>query len=264
MIAEKHINEWAEFMPWKSKELIEQDLLICRVLCELYNDEFIAEHLAFRGGTMLNKIYLSPQPRYSEDIDLVQINAEPIKDTIERVRKVLTFLGKPVIKQKAHNNTLVFRLNSETPPIVPMHLKIEINTREHFNVLGLIQKEFQVENSWFSGNCKLTTYKLEELLGTKVRALYQRRKGRDLFDLWKSLSTQTLDIDKIIQSYHKYMQFVVDTPPTQKQYLQNMELKLQDSEFIGDTAMLLRPDAEYNPQEAWEFIWTELIEKVWK
>jgi len=92
--------------------------------------------------------------------------------------------------------------------------------------------------------------------------LYQRRKGRDLFDLWKSLSTQTLDTDKIIQSYHKYMQFVVDTPPTLKQYLQNMELKLQDSEFLGDTAMLLRPDTEYNPQKAWELVKTTLIEKL--
>ena len=39
-----------------------------------------------------------------------------------------------------------------------------------------------MENSWFSGRCELTTYALEELLGTKLRALYQRAKGRDLFD----------------------------------------------------------------------------------
>ena len=65
-----------------------------------------------------------------------------------------------------------------------MRLKIEINTREHFTVLGLKEIPYKVENGWFSGECSLTGYELEELLGTKMRALYQRRKGRDLFDLY--------------------------------------------------------------------------------
>jgi hypothetical protein len=164
MIPEKYIKEWSEFLPWKSKEYIEQDLIICRALCLLFNDEYLAEHLAFRGGTTLNKLYLRPQPRYSEDIDLVQIQAEPIKETMERIRKALAFLGKPVIKQKIHNNTLIFRFNSEIPPIVPLRLKVEISTREHFNVLGLTQHDFSVNTQWFSGSCKVTTYYLEVLL----------------------------------------------------------------------------------------------------
>ena len=36
---------------------------------------------------------------------------------------------------------------------------------------------------WFTGAAKVLTYDLDELLGTKLRALYQRKKGRDLFDL---------------------------------------------------------------------------------
>ena len=262
MIPERYIKEWSEFLPWKSKEYIEQDLIICRALCALYNDEYLAQHLAFRGGTALNKIYLNPQPRYSEDIDLVQINAEPIKNTIDRIRKVLSFLGKPTVKQKIHNNTLIFRFNSETPPIIPIRLKVEINTREHFNVLGLTQHNFEVDNQWFSGSCKVTTYHLEELLGTKLRALYQRRKGRDLFDLWKAISTQKVDTEKVIRCYREYIGFSVDNPPTQKEYLQNMELKLQDDEFLGDIEMLLRPKENYNPQEAWKLVKKELIEKL--
>lgn len=262
MIPEKYIQEWAEFIPWKSKEHIEQDLIICRSLCELYKDEYLAEHLAFRGGTTLNKLYLDPQPRYSEDIDLVQIKTEPIKKTIARIQKALNFLGQPVVKQKIHNNTLTFRFNSEIPPTKPLRLKVEINTREHFNVLGLIQQDFSVNSSWYSGTCKITTYQLEELLGTKVRALYQRRKGRDLFDLWKALSTYTPDIDKIIRCYREYIGFAVANPPTRKEYLLNMEKKLQDEEFLGDTEMLLRPNENYNPQEAWELVKKELIEKL--
>ena len=256
------ILDWEREYPWKQKSQVEQDLIICRAICALYNDEYLSVHLAFRGGTTLNKIYLHPQPRYSEDIDLVQINAEPISETINRIRNVLSFLGKPVVKQKAHNNTLIFRFESEIPPVIPIRLKVEINTREHFNVLGLTKHDFKVQNQWFSGDCKITTYYLEELLGTKLRALYQRRKGRDLFDLHRALSTQNLDMDKIIRCYREYIGFVVVQPPTQKEYLLNMEQKIEDDEFLGDISMILRPDEKYNPQEAWELVKRELIEKL--
>ncbi|MDR2948738.1 MAG: nucleotidyl transferase AbiEii/AbiGii toxin family protein [Prevotella sp.] len=263
MVIESAIREWSKSYSWQTNEMVEQDLIICRALVALFNDEYLASHLAFRGGTTLHKLYIQPQIRYSEDIDLVQIHAEPIKETIERVRKVLSFLGKPVIKQKAHNNTLVFRFQSEIPPIMPIRLKIEINCREHFNVMGLTQHNFNVDNQWFSGNCQITTYHLDELLGTKIRALYQRRKGRDLFDLYKALlSTQTVNVENIINCYRAYIGFVVDNPPTQKEYLQNMELKIQDEEFLGDTHLLLRQNDKYNPVEAWDLVRSLLIEKL--
>ena len=271
MVTKEAIIEWKDFFPWRKDEMVEQDLIICRALVALYNDEYLASHLAFRGGTTLHKLYIQPQQRYSEDtayfvhstsIDLVQINAGPIRETIERIRQQLSFLGKPVIKQKAHNNTLIFRFESEIPPVIPIRLKVEINTREHFNVLGLTQHDFSVKNQWFSGTCKVTTYYLEELLGTKLRALYQRRKGRDLFDLYKAITTQTLNIENIILCYHKYIAFVTENPPTQKEYLQNMELKILNEEFLGDTHLLLRPDERYHPDEAWELVKNQIIMKL--
>ncbi|MDR0332391.1 MAG: nucleotidyl transferase AbiEii/AbiGii toxin family protein [Dysgonamonadaceae bacterium] len=262
MIPQSAIRKWQESFSWRQDYQIEQDLIICRALVALFSDEYLASHLAFRGGTALHKLYLQPQPRYSEDIDLVQINAEPIKETIDRIRTALSFLGEPKVKQKAHNNTLIFRFDSEIPPIIPIRLKVEINTREHFSVLGLSQYDFSVDNQWFSGNCKITTYRLEELLGTKLRALYQRRKGRDLFDLWKALSMQNVNTEDIIRCYREYMVFSVDNPPTQKEYLLNMEQKIEDDEFLGDMEMLLRPDEKYNAAEAWEFVRSRLIEKL--
>ncbi|MDR2383968.1 MAG: nucleotidyl transferase AbiEii/AbiGii toxin family protein [Prevotellaceae bacterium] len=262
MIPEYAIKEWNQNIIWRQIEYVEQDLIICRALCDLFNNEYLASHLAFRGGTTLYKLYLNSQARYSEDIDLVQITAEPIKETIDTIRDVLAFLGKPVIKQKIHNNTIIFRFDSEIPPVIPMRLKVEINTREHFNVLGLIQHDFSVKNQWFSGDCKITTYYLEELLGTKLRALYQRRKGRDLYDLYKALSTQNVNVNNIMQCYRKYIGFVVDNPPSRKEYLQNMELKMFDNEFLNDTQTLLQPDETYNPYKAWELIKNKLIEHL--
>ena len=82
------------------------------------------------------------------------------------------------------------------------------------------------------------TYAFEELLGTKLRALYQRKKGRDLFDLQVALDKGVVDVEKVMDCYNRYMDFSVEKPPSYKQFMQNMELKMQDSEFLGDTELL--------------------------
>jgi len=263
MIPRAHIIEWQKNAPWKTNAQIEQDLVIARALIELFSDEFLIKNLAFRGGTALHKLYLHPQPRFSEDIDLVQITAVPFGPIIDKIRERLKFLGKPKLKQKENNNTLVYQFESEFPPVQVLKLKVETNCREHFSVLDYQRFPFEVKSSWFTGSCNITTYRLEELLGTKFRALYQRKKGRDLYDIYKAL-TQVPGLDKqaILQCYHKYMKFVVDQPPTLKLYLQNMEEKMKDAEFLGDTAGLIRLDEEYNQEEAYELVRTELIEKI--
>lgn len=262
MIPEFAIREWNEQVPWTESEQVEQDLLICRALTEIYKDEYLASHLAFRGGTALHKLFLAPQPRYSEDIDLVQVNAEPIKETYDRIRDALAFLGEPKVKQKKHNNTLIFRVESEIPPVVPIHLKVEINCKEHFHVLPMQEIPFSVSNKWYNGECKVLTYQLDELAGTKLRALYQRRKGRDLYDLYKVLATTDVNTDNVLTCYQKYMDFVVDHIPTYKEFILNMENKMLDDEFLGDTRQLLRPDEDFDPQQGYELVRSMLIDRL--
>lgn len=261
MIPELAITQWRSVAPWSDVEQVEQDLIICRALVAIFSDVFLAERLAFRGGTALHKLYLSPQPRYSEDIDLVQINSEPIKPTIDRLREVLSFLGEPKVKQKRNNNTLIYRLESSVPPVLPIKLKVEINCREHFNILGLEEVDFNMQNLWFSGNCKIKTYKLDELIGTKVRALYERRKGRDLYDLYKALQNPGLNPDNVIFCFKEYMKWE-DKNPTYKLYVSNMEDKLNNAEFLGDTKTLLRPDEIYDAQEAYKIVKEIIIDKL--
>ena len=84
MIPQYSIQEWHEQVPWITDAMVEQDLIICRALISIFSDDFLASQLAFRGGTALHKLYLQPQPRYSEDIDLVQITPGPIKPIMFR------------------------------------------------------------------------------------------------------------------------------------------------------------------------------------
>lgn len=250
-------------MPWQTNEQVEQDLVISRTLIEIFSDEWLAGSLAFRGGTALHKLYLQPQPRYSEDIDLVQVRAEPIKETVQRLQAALGFLGEPSVKPRRDGTQIIYRFDSEIPPSIRLRWKVEVNTREHFTVHGLQQFLFEVKSSWFEGSCPLTTYCLEELLGTKLRALYQRRKGRDLYDIFIALTQkQDLDIGALLYSYREYMNFSVEKPPTQREYILNMEAKIKDTEFLGDTTALLRPDVPYDPKPAYEFIKTTLIERI--
>lgn len=262
MIPVSEIKAWSNVAPWITDEQIEQDLVICRSLIEIFSNEFLSNNLVFRGGTALHKLYLQPQPRYSEDIDLVQKNAGPIKDIIMHLQKSMSFLGQPNVKQKVNNNSVVYRFNSENVTPVSLRIKIEINCREHFSVLGYTSKEFNVVTGWFKGKCNIQTYQLEEMIGTKIRALYQRKKGRDLYDLYKALTLSNLNIEQVITCYKEYINFVVDNPPTRKQFLQNMELKMKDKEFLNDTIALHRVDEKYDCNEAYELIKTILLEKI--
>lgn len=263
MIDRSAIMAWSTVVPWHDSKMVEQDLIISRALVDIFSDDFLREQLAFRGGTALHKLYLTPQVRYSEDIDLVQINPGPIKSILSRLSEVLSWMPDKVVKTKKHNNTMLFRMKSEIPPVEAIRLKVEINCKEHFNVMGLRELPFEVENSWFSGKCEITTYAFEELIGTKLRALYQRKKGRDLFDLQVAFDYGKFDVEQALECYTRYMNFVVDKAPTYKQFVQNMELKLQDDDFLDDTDILLRKDADrFDPVRAYSMVKSAFIDKL--
>ena len=204
MIPELYINEWHEVVPWSNPLMVEQDLIICRALVSIFSDDFLRENLAFRGGTALHKLFLQPQPRYSEDIDLVQIKPGPIKPIMFRIGEVLEWLPNRSTQQKRHSNKLLFRVDSEIPPIHQIRLKVEINCFEHFNVLGLQEVPFR----------------------------------------------------------EKYIEFVTDRAPSYKEFVQNMELKMQDEEFLNDVIPLLRSEIDFDPHKAYALVYEKLIDRM--
>ncbi len=262
MIPRPYIAQWKFTAPWKEFSQVEQDLVISRTMIELFSDTFLKEHLAFRGGTALHKLYLHPAPRYSEDIDLVQIKAGPIKPILERINEIITFFEeKRNTDIRVHSTRANYRFTSEYENI-RLRLKLEINTTEHFHVLPWVSFPFEITNDWYSGKAEITTYSINELLGTKLRALYQRTKGRDLFDLYYAHQHTKLDHREIIQCFNAYMEFVVDKSPTKKQFLINLEEKENDPNFIGDMEGLVRDGIDYKHADAFEWIRNELIEKL--
>lgn len=262
MIPKPYIAKWKDHAPWNTFGQIEQDLIISRALVEIFSDDFLKENLAFRGGTALHKLYLDPAPRYSEDIDLVQIKPGPINPIMKRLNEVITFFEEDrQTKVKGHGAKAMHRFTSEYEQ-VRLRLKLEINCKEHFNVEEWTAFPFEVDSEWFSGKADITTYSINELLGTKLRALYQRKKGRDLFDLDYARLNMRVNLDQIIESFNKYMDFSVGNVPTQKQFLLNLEEKEQDLDFLNDMDGLIRPEVIYNQAAAFDWLKNDVLTKL--
>jgi predicted nucleotidyltransferase component of viral defense system len=261
MIPRAIITDWRREAPWESDLQVEQDLIISRAVVEIFSDDYLREDLAFRGGTAIHKLFLSSQARYSEDIDLVRRRTGPIKETIGRLQEQLKFLGKSRVRQKAMNTVITYQFESEIPPVVILRLKIEINCREHQSKFGHISKDYSLVSEWFSGKSSIVTYSLEELLGTKLRALYQRKKGRDLFDIWYLIQNTEINNQEILDSFYHYTG-LSGAKITRKQYIINVESKLHDPEFQKDISGLLRPGINIDFNEAWEFIRIKLVENM--
>lgn len=263
MIPTSYLQEWSTQAPWPDLQQVEQDLIICRALCDLFNAPALAGKITFRGGTAINKLLFKQPLRYSEDIDLVQTKAEPIGATVDAVREALSWLGKCSREQAGHSTHLVFKFTPESVTDATLKLKVEINTREHGSLLGIRQYPFAVDSSWYTGKTNIASFEPEELFGTKLRALLQRRKNRDLFDLNEGLKQLAMDPDKLIVCFDHYLK-LEGKPITRAAAEQRMLEKLTRS-LTEDIGPLLSAGVRFNDDDAiaaFEKVWAELIVKI--
>lgn len=262
MIPQAMITEWREHAPWVEDNQVEQDLVLCRVLVQLFSNSQFREKIAFRGGTSLFKLFILPPARYSEDLDFVQIKSEPIGEIVNIIREIVDpLLGQPKRNFKEGRVTLIYTFASESVPPISLRLKVEINTREHFTVFGFEEKQLSVQSRWFNGNAQIKTYTLNELMGTKLRALYQRKKGRDLFDLWIANQTGTLEADKVIKSFMKYMEHG-NHGISRALFEQNMHEKFKSTRFLEDIKPLLAPTIDWDLKRAVNMINSQYISRL--
>jgi len=262
VIPRDFVTEWRREAPWVQDAHVEQDLVISRAIVEIFGDETLGRSLSFRGGTALHKLFLLPPVRFSEDIDLVQTEAGRGVPLFDRLRAQLDpWLGKPTRKVKEGRVNLVYRFGSEDRPPVPLRLKIEINSAERFTELGYRRVPCAVRSRWFDGAVEVNTFALDELLGTKMRALYQRSKGRDLFDLWYALSRGGVNPDAVVACFGRYMReggLIV----SRAQFEGNLAAKREDREFRADMGPLLRPGTEWASEAAFDLVASTLVSRL--
>ncbi len=263
LIPTAHIQAWSAKAPWPDSRQVEQDLIICRALCDLFNSAALKGKIAFRGGTAINKLLFKQPLRYSEDIDLVQTKAEPLGATVDAIREALSWLGKCSREQAGHSMRMVFRFVPEAETQTTLKLKVEINTREHAPVFGIKSYAFALDSDWHRDRAEIASFEPEELFGTKLRALLQRRKNRDLFDLHHGLDQLALDPDKLIACFERYL--ALEGKPITRAVAEQRMLEKLTRSLTEDIAPLLPAGVRYDDSDAikaFERVWRQLIVRI--
>lgn len=76
-------------------------------------------------------------------------------------------------------------------------------------------------------------------MATKLRALYQRRKGRDLFDvLWYVVERKLINLDKVFDIFFEYNAYN-NVKISCEDFIKNIKLKKNHRDFNMDTRVLL-------------------------
>jgi len=261
-------------VPWPSQIQVEQDLLLCRAMVALFDDSFLQSQIAMRGGTLLHKVHLAPPSRYSEDIDLVAVGERPeghIRKALNRVLKGV--LGSP--KQSvwedlklAIRNTVkpsrVLRMTYAIPSLMEpgksLEVVVEANVTERTPYRPVVKIPFEFPFRDSVVRTQVNGYDIHEMLGTKLRALFQRRRGRDLFDLYWALTLAKPPVvpAKIIESFQHYLK-LEGSVAGRAEFVALLDAHLADRGFCSDMNPLLRVGITYDPQQAGKYVKTNLL-----
>lgn len=252
-------------VPWPSHLQVEQDLLLCRSMAALFNDSFLRGQIAMRGGTLLHKVHLAPPCRYSEDIDLVVIGDRPEDHIRKALRRVLAdVMGRPKVSawetvrlavRNAVRPSRVLRMTYAVPSVSQpgsvLTILIEANVTERKPHRPITELPFEFPFRESTSATMIKGYHVHEMLGTKLRALFQRRRGRDLFDLYWALTASNPAVEPaaVIESFLHYLRRE-RTAAARTEFEQILESHLADRGFCSDMDHLLRVGIEYDPHKA--------------
>lgn len=252
MIPTAYITRWSAVAPWPTELQIEQDLVLSRLIVEIANSPELGPELALRGGTCLHKLHLPTALRYSEDLDYVRRTTTPGGAIVDALRDLTARVGLTENRRVFKRDMITFVCGAPGESSGMIRIKIETNIAETDCYLPRTTVPYAVKNPWFSGEAEVSNFELDELMSTKFRALYQRTKGRDLFDLWHTLETCEIDDVRIVAGLYHYMKDAAFTYP---QLAQNLRAKLADPEFAADLeSLVVSMPSGYSPQTAADLV----------
>jgi predicted nucleotidyltransferase component of viral defense system len=254
VISNDAIIEWQSTVGFASSQHAEQDLVLSRLIIEIANNPMLGEELVFRGGTCLHKLHLAKPLRYSEDLDYVRSTNTPIGPFIDQLRGLGEMLGMKVNTEISRHPKVYLRSDFEDGG-GRMRIKIEMNTFETSRAFDPIRVPFRVDSRWWVGTADVKTFRVEELVATKLRALYQRRKGRDLFDLWLALTELKVPPEAILAGFAPYR----PDGYTKERAIAGLTAHLAHPSFRADAELMAVASPNYDLDQACDLIRTALL-----
>lgn len=194
MIRKEELMEIAKFkgLPPKLAELdYLQDVALFNLSREFGNT------LVFKGGTCLYKAF--QLNRFSEDLDFSATDKFSEKNFFKRLPYFFNLLNmNATVKTETFENTINILLAINGPLYngskdSQSRLLLNISSRER--VLCQVQRLSYKPLYWDLRTFDLYVMDPREILAEKIRAIYQRRKARDVFDLWYLLKIKKTPIE---------------------------------------------------------------------
>ncbi|MBW7891141.1 MAG: nucleotidyl transferase AbiEii/AbiGii toxin family protein [Chitinophagaceae bacterium] len=208
MIHAKEINAVAAKNKLKDTQ-IEKDYILSWILFGIAGNELLSKQLAFKGGTVLKKIYF-PDYRFSEDLDFTLLDEKITnEELLHEFEKVYAFVKEEAnitlqldVANTHISGSLAFYINYIGPLLGNLNnrnAKIDITRSEKLEYPVEQRSVFILYSDLPEQSFQLQCYSLSEVLVEKMTALMGRTEPRDLFDFWYLTEYEGMDT-----RYHKY------------------------------------------------------------
>lgn len=240
------VKVWADEQSLPDLLFAELDYRLVKTLQALYSDDFLSERLCMKGGTAINKLYLGETSRLSVDLDFNHLGSkEEVLKEKRAVRELIMELLKKqdncydVHYERPYGLTRI-KARYKTVGGPDQNFKIEISHVERFPIISPVKKKIMTPD----GLADIVTYTLEELTATKLRALLERFKGRDIYDLF--FISRLKPDSKIIRKmflYYFYRSRKVFNP---KVHYENIIKRYESGNYIDDVTAFIKPTVTFD------------------
>lgn len=251
-VTETKIRKWAAEIGVVDLAIAELDLRLTDIMWMIYSDRFLGTRLYLKGGTAINKLYLRKIARLSVDLDFNSIGTKEQvlverKDVRDRIITMLKDRDPRYFIKKKDTYELTTVKAGYTPLFgrARQYMKIEISNIERFPVLCAVAREMKKPVS--KDVIKINTYAVEELMATKLRALYERLKGRDAYDVY---FLSSFDFDKTLVKklllYYFYRSKKIFNPNL---FFKSIKDKFMSEKYVDDVSGFVRADVQFSMEK---------------
>lgn len=201
-------------------DVVEKDYVLGWFLAGIALHSEIADHWVFKGGTCLKKCYFETY-RFSEDLDFsllpsARYSPEELKHVLEEVAQSVSELSglefpKDLIEVRERHNrqgqpTFEGRVSYRGPLGIPVAPRIRLDLTRHEPILAVTDRRdiFHAFPDALPDGARVQAYSIEELFAEKTRALFERTRPRDFYDVGFILENRrdALDLEVARDLFH--------------------------------------------------------------
>ena len=186
----ERVTEWG-----LTEEVVEKDYVLGWLLWGIGTDPVLGQQWVFKGGTCLKKCYIETY-RFSEDLDFTVLPGGPFRpDDVEPLlmrilpritaESGLDFSTPPRLRLRPNETSTEGRVYYTGPRRTPQpaRVKLDISADEVVVRPPVLEKIAHPYPDAFPSGGMIRCYSFDELFAEKIRAMAQRGRPRDLYDI---------------------------------------------------------------------------------